>query len=379
MEDKNSRIFGLDLMRFVAIFGVLLSHGSQLLIIPGSKFLYAFGFFGVELFFVLSGFLIGGILIKTFEAKADISSLKIFWTRRWLRTLPNYYLFIFINIVVVLLLVPSDINFDKLPYFFFFLQNLAWEKPSFFRVSWSLCVEEWFYMTYPIVVLLISKIKNISVKKSFFIATLIFLIVPIFFRLYCALGPNLTFNHLRMIVISRLDAMMTGVFIAYLRFYYVEYFKKLVKPGGIVGIVIFLIVGVLYAKSNLDKLLPRTILLTFLSISFALFLPYLDSLRTSKSNFMLKSITAISLWSYSLYLVNLPVQLLMFYLRDKYGLHTFLPSFVLWIGFFSISISLSSVLYKFFELPFLAYRDRLFKGPSYLNKKTDLVKEPTII
>ncbi len=369
MHDKNARIFGLDLMRFLAIIGVLLSHGSQLLKIPGSKFLYAFGFFGVELFFVLSGFLIGGILIKTFEAKADVVSLRIFWVRRWLRTLPNYYLFIFINIVVVLLLLPPDINFDKLPYFFAFLQNLAWVKPSFFRVSWSLCVEEWFYLTYPVVVLLLTRIKGVFVKDAFFIATVIFLIIPIFFRLYCALGPNYSFNETRMIVVSRLDAMMTGVFIAYLRFYYIERYRKLVKPGAIAGVVIFLFVGAFYAKGNLDTVLARTVLLTFLSISFSLFLPYCDSLKTSKDNFVLKAITGISLWSYSIYLVNLPVQLLMFYLRDKYHLNSFLPSFALWISFFTISIFLSFVLYKTFELPFLAYRDRLFKGPSYLSKK----------
>jgi peptidoglycan/LPS O-acetylase OafA/YrhL len=97
------RLFGLDLVRALAIILVLLSHSRNLLIsfYPGLDFLKAGGFFGVELFFVLSGFLIGGILIKDIQAGFDFGILKNFWKRRWLRTLPNYYLFLIINFLAV--------------------------------------------------------------------------------------------------------------------------------------------------------------------------------------------------------------------------------------------------------------------------------------
>ena len=58
---------------------------------------------GVELFFVLSGFLIGGILIKTFQKDNSfgIKTISNFWIRRWFRTLPNYDLILILNIIVV--------------------------------------------------------------------------------------------------------------------------------------------------------------------------------------------------------------------------------------------------------------------------------------
>jgi peptidoglycan/LPS O-acetylase OafA/YrhL len=90
------RIFGLDLLRSIAIILVLLTHTVSF-IDPQNHYyqvpVYT-GYFGVEFFFVLSGFLIGTILLKIQhqEAQIDFKSIKIFWIRRWFRTLPNYYL-----------------------------------------------------------------------------------------------------------------------------------------------------------------------------------------------------------------------------------------------------------------------------------------------
>ena len=90
-------------MRATAIVMVVFDHNADVLgrfipgVPPGS------GIDGVDLFFVLSGYLIVGILLK-YAAMRDVPFRKRaldFWQRRWLRTLPNYYLFLFINIVLV--------------------------------------------------------------------------------------------------------------------------------------------------------------------------------------------------------------------------------------------------------------------------------------
>jgi len=88
-----NRIYGLDILRAFAIFFVVLAHASSFLTQPLQDILWHFQYDGVSIFFVLSGYLIGGILIKIIENKgATFKNLFNFWLRRWLRTLPNYFL-----------------------------------------------------------------------------------------------------------------------------------------------------------------------------------------------------------------------------------------------------------------------------------------------
>ena len=101
---SEKRIFGLDLMRAVAILMVLSSH--LLWIYPPnngiiSQVFQLFGYLGVEIFFVLSGFLIGRIVYRLYlQDDFTISSVLYFLKRRWFRTLPNYYLVLLINILI---------------------------------------------------------------------------------------------------------------------------------------------------------------------------------------------------------------------------------------------------------------------------------------
>jgi peptidoglycan/LPS O-acetylase OafA/YrhL len=84
----QKRIYGLDILRAVAILDILIGHSLTHANID-------FGLFdGVNLFFVLSGFLIGKILIKNMEREFTIKSLYTFWYRRWMRTLPAYFLYL---------------------------------------------------------------------------------------------------------------------------------------------------------------------------------------------------------------------------------------------------------------------------------------------
>lgn len=72
LEQSPNRVFGLDLLRFVAIFMVLLGHSLILAPKALKPFVYKFLFDGVAIFFVLSGFLIGGILIKQLNKKSHL-------------------------------------------------------------------------------------------------------------------------------------------------------------------------------------------------------------------------------------------------------------------------------------------------------------------
>ena len=171
-----TRIFGLDLLRCLAIVIVVLGH-SSFLINNYTNFPFISLPDGVDLFFVLSGYLVGTILIKSAEQeqKFDFKIVLQFLKRRWFRTLPNYYLFLLINIILIYYgLTPGFLN-KYLSTFFVFFQNFHKPYDFLFWESWSLCVEEWFYLTFPLVLLLLLKFTKYKIKnKHIVLITILF-------------------------------------------------------------------------------------------------------------------------------------------------------------------------------------------------------------
>ncbi len=126
-------------MRATAILFVVFSH--VLWIFPEASGVFVdllrlMGVMGVEIFFVLSGFLIGRILFRIFTKETfKPKDLNYFLIRRWFRTLPNYYLALLINIGIVYYFGREQA--DSLWRYFFFLQNAVDGMDIFFTESWS--------------------------------------------------------------------------------------------------------------------------------------------------------------------------------------------------------------------------------------------------
>lgn len=163
--DRAGRIPELDGLRGVAILLVILCHyvgnaGHAPLGVWPHRFLSAFsaGWSGVDLFFVLSGFLIGGILLNAREAP---HYFRAFYMRRVFRILPIYYLWTLLFAVTVGVataffpgrLAVSARDLMRVPVQLLFLQNIFIGMPRFewiwFVVTWSLAVEEQFYLLAP--------------------------------------------------------------------------------------------------------------------------------------------------------------------------------------------------------------------------------------
>lgn len=165
MPTDKSHNRALDGLRFFAFLLVFFFHALQWS--PwGNWPVIRFGFLGVPIFFVLSGFLIGGILL---DLKAKVrpgfglgAKLKTFYIRRALRIFPVYYLFIGILVLLMILSGNTDpVARENLPWHLAYLTNFR----SFFvgmdRIRqghfWSLAVEEHFYLIAPLVVLVVSR------------------------------------------------------------------------------------------------------------------------------------------------------------------------------------------------------------------------------
>jgi peptidoglycan/LPS O-acetylase OafA/YrhL len=158
------RIPELDGVRGLAIALVLIYHYANVAI-PGNKVLnYAFlptrlMWSGVDLFFVLSGLLIGGILLDYRESRRYYS---VFYARRVHRIFPIYYLMIALLVVGSWAFPHSPLFLGSMPLWTFplYAQNLMGDftrAPVWIGVSWSLAVEEQFYLLFPLIVRLFSR------------------------------------------------------------------------------------------------------------------------------------------------------------------------------------------------------------------------------
>jgi peptidoglycan/LPS O-acetylase OafA/YrhL len=183
------------------------------------------GALGVELFFGLSGFLIGRIIYRLYISDDfSFKTVSYVWLRRWFRTLPNYYLALIINAGLAIFIgfgLP-----DKLWTYFVFIQNFTIEMP-FFVESWSLSIEEFGYIIGPLLLYFTLFIKTkISRSKQFlYISVLILFVFALTKWLYAINDDVKTMTYwnsnLKAVVIYWLDAIYYGVFAAYV---------SLVKP-----------------------------------------------------------------------------------------------------------------------------------------------------
>ena len=396
----TKRVFGLDVMRAIAILIVVDSHATIAL---GNYYSGAFWHYllpdGVELFFVLSGFLIGGILIRSYEKNGgfDRQLLLNFWTRRWFRTLPAYYLVLAVLIVTALLrawrsgLHPALPPAQTLVSYFFFLQNFTKELVGFFPETWSLAIEEWSYITLPLTLWALHQLLSDRWPRRRIALAMILLVIigSNAYRLVVALQVPISAGELgfRGIVVTRLDAISYGVLAAYLKYYFPARWtndalrRRLLMLGlGLTALVAFsasVVMLHLYVDSGLYPayvFYKRTVYFLFIGLSMTLLMPYMDGWRTAPGGWtrfgivqrgFARAITHVSLISYSMYLLNLTPIMMTFIER----IPTTSPA-VGWLKvglFWTLVLVLSTLLFKYFEKPVTELRERLSaKEPTQL-------------
>ena len=354
---EKNRVFGLDVYRAIAVILVVMSHtayfrGDIFYFLPSVPLPD-----GVELFFVLSGFLIGTILIRALEEseRFGLKELLHFWKRRWFRTLPNYYLILIVYYILVSTSIignPGDI--DQFSWkFFFFSQNLCESFYGFYLESWSLSVEEWFYIILPIMI--IGFRLFLSKKHTLLAAIAVLILAPMLYR-YDLRDMNYDDwwfdQEIRKVVIVRLDTIIYGVLAAYIAFYYNDFWKKTRWITFLLGLAT--IVAVRYIPHPIDQTYGKVFYFTIFSIGAMLLLPMASSLKRNPLGVAGKAITYVSIISYAMYLVNHWVALI---IVKHYFPVTYKQQWLAYAVFWAATIAISSMIYYLYERPMTKLRD----------------------
>ena len=282
----KERVFGLDVIRCIAILMVLFCHTLWLLdgvTFFGRGFIQSLGFFGVELFFILSGFLIGNILYDWFDADTSYKRLFHFYARRWLRTLPLYYTVLIINVLLALYFGNSLP--DKTHQYIFFFQNALSRMPDFFNESWSLSVEESIYLIIPFLLLIIKKSFPKIPFKQVFIYVILGIILLAFGNRFYALNKvahqiNYVWNlDVKAVVIYRLDAILYGFLIMYLYKHFTHYLSKYRILLVVFAFLFYQIAKTIIYHGFGFEVFQVVFYLPIVSISLALMIPFFYQLK----------------------------------------------------------------------------------------------------
>lgn len=232
---SKSRISSVDIFRAIAIISVVIYHFNGFL---------PFGYLGVDLFFVISGLLVGSILIRKFKKNEKINFWK-FILQRGFKIWPSYYWFLVFGTLLAYLFYSADRpDFyissakDSLRYVFFFQNYTAGAFHWPFDHVWSLCIEEHFYILFPI--MLICVMFLFGNNRSMLILSVAGLIIAgIFFKLlsfYLSSGVD-AFT----VTQKRIDGLGWGVILAILVTYYEEWLRrsKQLVYMFILGVILF--------------------------------------------------------------------------------------------------------------------------------------------
>ena len=149
----RSHFAGLDGLRFFAILGVLFVHSPLVdMWAPHFRF-FGRGFLGVDFFFVISGFLITTLLLREEDRKGRISLRGFYW-RRALRILPLFLLLVTAVGGYYALIKRSPGMAELWPFYYLFLSNFLVDHIPTLAPTWSLSVEEQYYLLWPLVLMI---------------------------------------------------------------------------------------------------------------------------------------------------------------------------------------------------------------------------------
>ncbi|MBM5785030.1 MAG: acyltransferase [Cyanobacteria bacterium K_DeepCast_35m_m1_288] len=363
---------GIDFMRAAAVFLVLWSHAGPLLPQQWHVFLYSSyfrpGFWGVTLFFAISGFLILGQLFDMAQGRRD-ESLRVFVLRRCLRTMPTYWLATGLVLLLGIVAWPGS---GVLAANLMFVQNLAGFE-SVLPVSWSLVIEVWSYMLFALLAwgscALANQVEWISRSIPIFrsresLLLLSLVLLPVFASLirFDLAVEGASIQQIKQSLAPQWDALAYGGILAWLQRFRPSLFRRTARLPWLAPVCLLLMasatasVPFLFASVQLP--VPRAAA-GWLSFGFYPCVGLLAALfLLSVWNFCYAWLPCgfdrlcrwLSRCSYSVYLLHLAVASLLAPLG---------PSFLAFVLYLLLSILVGAVGWRVMERPFTRLRYKL--------------------
>lgn len=373
LYDHTNRNFGLDVCRCLAVSMVLFAHSSQNIFKNPFPFLWYLPIGGVELFFSLSGFLIGRILLRLFDNQSvSLKDIVVFWTKRWLRTLPLYYVLYFVYLTLYNQLI-YPVSFDAR--YLLFLHNFTTPPPAFFGESSTLSIEEWFYFTVPLLIYAVLFLAK-QLKKPFLSGAQAYIIGAVALIIFSVLIRGQYMNTGRFIavtVIFRMDAIAYGLLMAY-------YSRRIVqmtnpKAAAVIaaGTVLWCIAAIIKLKYSYGFAEQCYYLFSGIGTALVVLGFCYFSFRMQP-----RVIPYISKISYSIYLVHLTgiIFPLLYSFPRKGGTDRWLMLLLALV----LTFLLASLTYYFIERPFLRLRALWFPKKAkmaVINLRNETSREST--
>lgn len=355
-----NRIPGLDLLRAIAIVWVMLFH-SYIVGGLGTNFdwLSRFGWAGVDMFFVLSGYLIGTQVLRPLQ-RGETLSITAFYARRAWRILPAFFV-----VLALYAWFPAMREAPGLqPWWQFatFTMNILidYSRNQAFSHAWSLCVEEHFYFIFPLLAIWLAKRPSAS---RFFALCAIVTLSGIALRgavwLHdAALDPsrNWFIEDIYYPSWMRLDGLLAGVMLAFLRVYLPQEWAILQARstaclvGGLSASFL-----ALWLFRDRTGLLANSIGWPLLSCGFGLLLVAASNTNGLLGRLKVPGANWLAAISYSLYLSHK----IAFHLVEGAIAPTTQKSGLLLFGIYAVAtLIFGAVLHYLVEQPFLNWRDR---------------------
>lgn len=364
----NGRLHGLDHLRAFAISFVFIYHYGRIFYCPETLTnIGKFGWTGVDLFFVLSGYLIASQLFAGIPTQGI--NLRIFFTKRIFRIIPVYLV-----ILLLYFVFPSFREREALAplwKYLTFTQNIGLDlrNQGTFSHAWSLCIEEQFYLLFPFMILILVYYKLVN---QIFLLLLIMFLSGFIFRLYIwtnFVSPFIVKGHFLVywykwiyyLTICRLDGVITGVLIAAI-FSFKPVLRSWIESfGNRLLVISILVLAAAYYICDNEKSFSASIFgFPLVSLGYGLMVLGAISRDSFLYNFKSMFTNKIADLSFAIYLSHK----IILHLCQEYSVYLLVEkdSWKMFAICVLASITAAYILNMLIEKPFLKVRNIILRG-----------------